>query len=183
MHRCGIDPPLLHSYDDQTGMYKDLANGNVDAVYIDLPVDIYYLPKYPGLELTGATRREGLLRHRLSQGPTAPCATSSTPPSAGSLMATNSRPIYQKWGVWNDDQMELAAPSWVRARSAYWRRLCGQSRGDRLLRTEYDLRRPLTESRSRLDVSGLSARRRRRDRGSCRCWAWRWRWRWGCRSP
>ena len=55
----------------------------VDAVYIDLPVHAYYLPKYPDLELTGRTGRKGLLRHRLPQERRRRWPTSSTRPSAG----------------------------------------------------------------------------------------------------
>ena len=67
MNRYQIMPPLLHSFDDQTGDVQGTSDGNVAAVYIDLPVYAYYLPKYPDLELTGRAGREGLLRHRFPQ--------------------------------------------------------------------------------------------------------------------
>jgi len=105
----GVNPPLLHSYDDQTGMYIDLANGNVDAVYIDLPVHIYYLPKYPGLELTGQPGEKGYYAVAFRKADGALCEQFNG--ALGRLIDGDKlRPIYQKWGVWNDDQMELAAP-------------------------------------------------------------------------
>ena len=109
MNRCQIKPPLLHSFDDQTGDVQGLADGNVDAVYIDLPVYAYYLPKYPGLELTGRAGEKGYyaIAFRKSERR---CATSSTRPSAASSKGDKLRPIYEKWDVWNDDQKELAHP-------------------------------------------------------------------------
>ena len=107
--RRGVNPPLLHSYDDQTAMYIDLANGNVDAVYIDLPVHAYYLPKYPGLELTGRPGEKGYYAIAFRKTDGALCDQFNA--ALGRLIDGDKlRPIYQKWGVWNDDQMELAAP-------------------------------------------------------------------------
>jgi len=45
--RAGIEPPALHSYDDQTACTSTYPTARVDAVYIDLPVHAYYLKKYP----------------------------------------------------------------------------------------------------------------------------------------
>ena len=105
----GVNPPLLHSYDDQTGMYIDLANGNVDAVYIDLPVHTYYLPKYPGLELTGRPGEKGYYAIAFRKADGALCEQFNA--ALGRLIDDDKlRPIYQKWGVWNDDQRELAHP-------------------------------------------------------------------------
>lgn len=105
----GVNAPLLHSYDDQTGMYIDLANGNVDAVYIDLPVHTYYLPKYPGLELTGRPGEKGYYAIAFRKADGALCEQFNA--ALGRLIDGDKlRPIYQKWGVWNDDQRELAHP-------------------------------------------------------------------------
>ena len=105
----GVNPPLLHSYDDQTGMYIDLANGNVDAVYIDLPVHIYYLPKYTGLELTGQPGEKGYYAVAFRKADGALCEQFNG--ALGRLIEDDKlRPIYQKWGIWNDDQRELAHP-------------------------------------------------------------------------
>ena len=107
--RRGVNPPLLHSYDDQTGMYIDLANGNVDAVYIDLPVHAYYLPKYPGLERTGRPGEKGYYAIAFRKTDGALCEQFNA--ALGRLIEGDKlRPIYQKWGVWNDEQKELAHP-------------------------------------------------------------------------
>ena len=108
--RRGINPPLLHSYDDQTGMYIDLANGNVDAVYIDLPVHAYYLPKYPGLELTGQPGEKGYYAIAFRKDDGALCDQFNA--ALGRLIDGDKlRPIYQKWGVWNDDQTRAGPPA------------------------------------------------------------------------
>jgi polar amino acid transport system substrate-binding protein len=105
--RAGVEP---HSYDDQTGMYIDLTNGRVDAVYIDLPVHAYYLKKYPGLELTGHPGEKGYYAIAFRKSDTALADQFNA--ALGRLIDHDElRPIYQKWDVWNDDQRELAHPT------------------------------------------------------------------------
>jgi polar amino acid transport system substrate-binding protein len=115
--RAGIEPPALHSYDDQTGMYEDLKNGRVDAVYIDLPVHAYYLKKYPGLELTGQAGEKGYYAIAFRKSDTALADQFNA--ALGRLIDHDElRPIYQKWDVWNDDQRELAHPTDLTAGAA-----------------------------------------------------------------
>ncbi len=84
--------------------------GNVDAVYIDLPVHAYYLPKYPGLELTGRPGEKGYYAIAFRKADGALCEQFNA--ALGRLIDGDKlRPIYQKWGVWNDDQRELAHPA------------------------------------------------------------------------
>ena len=105
--RAGVE---LHSYDDQTGMYIDLTNGRVDAVYIDLPVHAYYLKKYPGLELTGQAGEKGYYAIAFRKSDTTLADQFNA--ALGRLIDHDGlRPIYQKWDVWNDDQRELAHPA------------------------------------------------------------------------
>ena len=105
----GIKPPLLHSYDDQTAMFVDMQNGNTDALYIDLPVYAYYLPKYPDLELSGEAGAKGYYAVAFRKNDGALCDQFNE--AIGRLIDEDKlRPIYQKWDVWNDDQKELAHP-------------------------------------------------------------------------
>ena len=109
MNRYQIMPPLLHAFDDQTAMFKELSDGNVAAVYIDLPVYAYYLPKYPGLELTGQAGEKGYYAIAFRKSDTALCDQFNA--VLGRLIEKDKlRPIYEKWDVWNDDQKELAHP-------------------------------------------------------------------------
>ncbi len=108
--RAGIEPPALHPYDDQTGMYIDLSNGRVDAVYIDLPVHAYYLKRYPDLELTGRPGEKGYYAIAFRKSDTTLAEQFNA--ALGRLIDHDElRPIYQKWDVWNDDQQELAHPT------------------------------------------------------------------------
>ncbi|HBI42193.1 MAG TPA: amino acid ABC transporter permease [Planctomycetales bacterium] len=107
--RAGVEPPALHSYDDQTGMYIDLSNGRVDAVYIDLPVHAYYLKRVPGLELVGRAGEKGYYAIAFRKSDTALADQFNA--ALGRLIDHDElRPIYQKWDVWNDDQRELSHP-------------------------------------------------------------------------
>ena len=104
--RQGIDPK---AYDDQTGMYIDLTNHALDAVYIDLPIHAYYLPKYPGLELTGRPGEKGYYAIAFRKNDHVLCDQFNA--ALGRLIDQDKlRPIYQKWSIWNDDQAELAHP-------------------------------------------------------------------------
>jgi polar amino acid transport system substrate-binding protein len=107
--RRGILPPTLHSFDDQTAMFKELFEGAADAVYIDLPVYAYYLPKYAGLELTGQPGEKGYYAIAFRKDDRGRADQFNT--ALGRLIDEDKlRPIYEKWGVWNDDQKELAHP-------------------------------------------------------------------------
>jgi polar amino acid transport system substrate-binding protein len=106
LRRRGFQP---RSYNDQTGMYVDLKNGAIDAVYIDLPVHVYYLPKYPGLELTGQPGEKGYYAIAFRKDDEA--LRDQFDAALGRLIDGNAlRRIYEKWGIWNDDQRELANP-------------------------------------------------------------------------
>ncbi len=104
--RRGFEP---RGYDDQTGMYIDLKNGAIDTVYIDLPVHLYYLPRYPGLELVGQPGEKGYYAIAFRKEDGALKAYFDT--ALGRLIDGGElRRIYEKWGIWNDDQQELATP-------------------------------------------------------------------------
>ena len=110
LNRFKIQPPQLRSYDDQTGMFVDLDAGSLAAVYIDLPVYSYYLPRYPNLELIGEPGEKGYyaIAFRKTDG----ALRDQFDAALGRLIDGDKlRPIYQKWGIWNCDQDELAHPA------------------------------------------------------------------------
>ncbi len=97
-------------FDDQTAMYEALKNKAVDAVYIDLPVHAYYLTKYPDLELTGQPGEKGY--YAIAYRKNDQALADQFNAALGRLIDGGQlRPIYEKWGVWTDDQKELAHPT------------------------------------------------------------------------
>ncbi len=105
----GITPPTLQSFDDQPSMFKELHDGNVAAVYIDLPVYAYYLPLNPDLELTGVSGEQGYYAIAFRKNDQALCDQFNA--ALGRLIDGDKlRPIYAKYGVWNEDQLALAHP-------------------------------------------------------------------------
>jgi polar amino acid transport system substrate-binding protein len=104
--RRGVLPPQLRSYDDQTGMFEDLSAGNLAAVYIDLPVYDYYLPKYPNLQLVGEPGEKGYyaIAFRKTDG----ALRDQFDAALGRLIDDDKlNPIFKKWGVLHTDQDEL----------------------------------------------------------------------------
>ena len=90
-------------------MFVDMQNGNTDAVYIDLPVYTYYLPKYPDLELSGEPGEKGYYAIAFRKDEAA--LRDEFDAALGRLIDNDKlHPIYQKWNVWNDDQKELTHP-------------------------------------------------------------------------
>ncbi len=107
--RRDILPPLLHSYDDQTGMFEDLSAGNLAATYIDLPVYDYYLPKYSNLQLVGEPGEKGCYAIAFRKNDAA--LRDQFDAALGRLIDDDKlNPIYQKWGILHCDQDELRHP-------------------------------------------------------------------------
>ncbi|HVS34672.1 MAG TPA: ABC transporter substrate-binding protein/permease [Gemmataceae bacterium] len=101
-----IDAPQLRSYDDQTGMFEDLSAGSLAAVYIDLPVYDYYLPKYPNLQLVGVPGDKGYYAIAFRKDEAA--LRDQFDAALGRLIDKDELyPIYHKWGVVHTDQDEL----------------------------------------------------------------------------
>jgi polar amino acid transport system substrate-binding protein len=104
------DGVARRGFDDQTAMYEALKNKAVDAVYIDLPVHAYYLKQYPDLELTGRPGEKGYYAIAFRKNDQALADQFNA--ALGRLIDGGQlRPIYEKWGVWTDDQKELAHPT------------------------------------------------------------------------
>jgi polar amino acid transport system substrate-binding protein len=97
-------------YSGQTGLYKDLDRGELDAVYLDLPIHSYYLPLYPTLRLTGRPGEKGYYAIAFRKDDMALAARFDA--ALEQLIKEDRlRPIYEKWKLWNDDQKELADPA------------------------------------------------------------------------
>lgn len=94
-------------YDGQVEPYQDLVNGRIDAVLLDLPIAIYYAQTNPKLELLGAPVERG--RYAIALRPGDEALAREIDQALGRLLAGGElRAIYEKWKIWNDDQLELA---------------------------------------------------------------------------
>lgn len=99
-------------YDDQVNPYKDLALGRLDAVLLDLPVAIYVVQK--NAELNAQLRFVG---EPIAPGEYAiafrkddEALAEQVDAALGRLIANGElQRIYEKWGLWNPDQEQLAS--------------------------------------------------------------------------
>jgi polar amino acid transport system substrate-binding protein len=94
-------------YDGQVEPYQDLVNGRIDAVLLDLPIAIYYAQTNPRLEFLGPPVERGRYAIALRPGDEA-LAREIDEGLARLLAAGELRAIYEKWKIWNDDQLDLA---------------------------------------------------------------------------
>ncbi len=105
MKTAGVD---VRVYAGQVEPYEDLAIGRIDAVLLDLPIAAYYGKTNPKLKYAGDPVGEGLygiairkadteLKHRIDQ-------VLVKLSDSGEL-----RKIYEKWGLWDATQQQLAA--------------------------------------------------------------------------
>ena len=94
-------------YDDQVAPFRDLELGRVDAVFLDLPIVIYYAQPDPKLKLVGQPRGQGFYAIALRKNQEALAAQLDA--ALGRLIDGGKlRAIYQKWNLWNEDQEKLA---------------------------------------------------------------------------
>jgi polar amino acid transport system substrate-binding protein len=96
-------------YPDQTLPYKELVEGTLDGVYLDLPIHIYSLPRYPTLQLTDEPRDKGYYAIAFRQTDEA-LAVQFDAALEHLLESGELRDIYRKWKLWNKDQEELESP-------------------------------------------------------------------------
>jgi polar amino acid transport system substrate-binding protein len=98
----------LKSYDANTDALREVETGKLDATVVDLPIAQFYGDQFAGLEQAGEPIRGGVyvayvrldderLCDALNQG------------LADLLKTGRLREIYQRYGLWNADQDELAA--------------------------------------------------------------------------
>jgi polar amino acid transport system substrate-binding protein len=94
-------------YDDQVAPFMDLELGRVDAVFLDLPIVIYYGQPNPKLKLVGQPRGQGFYAIALRKNQEELAAQLDA--ALGRLIDSGKlREIYQKWNLWNDDQQQLS---------------------------------------------------------------------------
>lgn len=95
-------------YDSQVEPYRDLELGRLDAVLLDLPIALYYAQQNPKLKFVGPRRAHGYyaIAFRLDDGALADQVDAALERLAD---AGRLRQIYEKWGLWNEDQPELFA--------------------------------------------------------------------------
>jgi polar amino acid transport system substrate-binding protein len=102
------------TYDDQVNPYEDLALKRVDAVLLDLPIAIYVVQKNPDLntklKFVGEPLEKGLYAIAFRKEDEALAQQFDV---ALENLTKNGelQRIYEKWGLWNDDQKELGDES------------------------------------------------------------------------
>jgi polar amino acid transport system substrate-binding protein len=94
-------------YPDQVAPYVDLGLERIDAVFLDLPIAIYYARPDPKLKFVGKPLGEGFyaIAFRKDQESLAERFDAAL----GRLLEEGQlRQIYEKWHLWNDAQAKLA---------------------------------------------------------------------------
>lgn len=96
------------TYENQTDPYKDLELGRLDGVLLDTPIALYYAKPNPQLRLVGPRFGHGHygIAFRKDEGE----LVEQFDAALGRLLqAGELRRIYEKWGIWNEDQVQLYA--------------------------------------------------------------------------
>ncbi len=95
-------------FDSQDTLYLELDSKRIDAIYLDLPVHSYYLPKFPNLKLTGAPREKG--KYAIAFRKDDEALAERFDKALDNLIKKGElRRIYKRWNIWNDDQLDLGA--------------------------------------------------------------------------
>ncbi len=106
-------------YPGQVEPYQDLANERLDAVLLDLPIALYYAQKAPRLKYAQAMATLKFVGAPIERGMYAIAVRPDEAALADQLDAAleklakdgDLRRIYEKWGLWNDDQEALVGPA------------------------------------------------------------------------
>jgi polar amino acid transport system substrate-binding protein len=102
----------FETYDDQVNPYNDLALGRRDAVLLDLPIAIYVVQKNPELnaklKFVGEPIEKG--EYAIAFRKKDEALAKQFDQALDRLIKNGElKRIYEKWGLWNDDQKDLAA--------------------------------------------------------------------------
>jgi polar amino acid transport system substrate-binding protein len=93
-------------YGNQVEPYLDLGLGRIDAVFLDLPIAIYYARPDPKLKFVGKPLGEGFYAIAFRKDQEALAEQFNA--ALGRLLASGQlRTIYEKWHLWNDAQAKL----------------------------------------------------------------------------
>ena len=107
LERMGIASKL---YEGQVEPYQDCAFGRTDAVLLDLPIAVYYAKDNPKLAFLNEPIEKGYYAIAFKSGQTELAARVDV--AIGALVSSGElRSIYEKWGLWNEDQSALATAS------------------------------------------------------------------------
>ena len=99
----GIDTRI---YPGQVEPFRDLSNGRIDAVVLDLPIITYYLSREPGLKRSGEPFALGYYGIGVRKEDSALCAALNQ--ALGELLADGSlEKIYSHYGLWDTNQAQL----------------------------------------------------------------------------
>jgi polar amino acid transport system substrate-binding protein len=86
--------------------YGDLALGRIDGVFLDLPIALYYAHNHPKLKFAGPAIAPGY--YAIAFRPRDEALASAVNNALDRLRQSGDlRRIYEKWGLWNDDQEQL----------------------------------------------------------------------------
>jgi polar amino acid transport system substrate-binding protein len=97
------------SYSGQSELYKELMEKQLDAVYLDLPIQSWYLPLYPKVHLVGVPAEKGYYAAAFRKNDERLAAEFDT--ALDHLLNSGElEKIYRKWNLWNEDQVELFHP-------------------------------------------------------------------------
>ena len=98
----------FRSYADPVGAYRDLELRRIDAVLMDVPMEMYYARQNPRLKPAGAPFQRGTYVVGLRKGDDALKAQVDAAIDKIMRDGTLER-ILRKWDLWNDAQAELRA--------------------------------------------------------------------------
>jgi polar amino acid transport system substrate-binding protein len=105
------------SYSGQAELYTELIKGQLDAVYLDLPIQNWYLPSYPQLQLVGVPADKGYYAAAFRKEDNALAAEFDA--ALGRLLHNGElKRIYKKWHLWGPEQIDLFKPDVVDAEGA-----------------------------------------------------------------
>lgn len=111
-------------FDGATDAMLAVQNGQCDFTIQDLPAVLFYKDRYPGLELVGPPESRGY--YVIYTRKNAPAVRQEIDAALGRLIASGAlRRIYEKYGIWNEAQEELAEFSGPIARVSGRRELRG----------------------------------------------------------
>ena len=95
-------------FDGATDAMTAVQNGQIDATLQDLPAALFYRDRFPGLELVGPARVARLLRDLRPQARTQALRDALDRGLARLIASGELRRLYEKYGIWNEAQDELA---------------------------------------------------------------------------
>jgi polar amino acid transport system substrate-binding protein len=102
-----IGKSRIKSYPSPLEAYADLRIGNVDAVVMDLPIAIAYARPDKDLRLVGDPFWRS--QYGIAFRPGSPLAEEFNAALKRLLEKGKLQEIYQRWGLWNADQLDLLA--------------------------------------------------------------------------